>query len=90
MSDRKVPRPFTMPWGNGQVVEEASTVCEHHEPVIQLLQYDDGAETVRFAFYRGTTFGRGPMMIGADELPALREALRETPRLRELLSSLLA
>ncbi len=48
---RRVPRPFTMPWGRGLVVEEASTVGEHHEPTIQLLEYEDGRESIRFCSY---------------------------------------
>ena len=29
---RTVPRPFTMPWGRGEIVEEATTVDRWHEP----------------------------------------------------------
>ena len=39
---RPVPRPFEMHWGRGQIVEEASWTGPHHEPTIQLMQYDDG------------------------------------------------
>ena len=52
---RAVPRPFEMHWGSGQIVEEASWTGPHHEPAIQLMQYEDGeaagTASVRFCFY---------------------------------------
>ena len=88
---RKIPRPFSMPWGNGQVVEEAAFTSEYHEPVIQLLKYDEGGETIRFGSYTHSgSFQRSPLMIGADDLVGLREALKHAPRLRELLRQLVA
>ena len=90
---RALPRPFTYHWGSGQIVEEAAYAGEHHEPAIQLLEYDDPEHTaawsVRFCFYnpRGH-FQRSPLLIGSDDLAGLRKALRETPRLRRLLKKL--
>lgn len=91
---RKIPRPFEMHWGQGQIVEEASFTAEHHEPAIQLLEYTDeansGSYSVRFCFYnlRGA-FQRSPMMIGEEEIEGLRQGLNSTPRLRALLGKLL-
>lgn len=90
---RTLPRPFTFHWGSGQIVEEAAYTAEHHEPSIQLLEYDDGEASgswsVRFCFYnpRGH-FQRSPLVIGKDELAGLRKALRGTPKLRRLLKKL--
>ena len=83
---RPLPRQFSFHWGGGQIVEEATYVSEHHEPTIQLLEYEDGSLTVRFCAYghRGQ-FMRSPMMADKDDLEGLREALREAPRLRALL-----
>ena len=94
-SKRSLPRPFAYHWGSGQIIEEASYTAEHHEPAIQLLQYDDGDHTgawsVRFCFYNPAgRFQRSPMMIGDDELKGLRAALKKTPRLRALLKRLVA
>jgi hypothetical protein len=88
---RELPRPFAMPWGSGAVVEEVSCVSEWHEPVIQLLRYDDGTEAVRFCSYnlRGG-FQRSPLIISAEDIPALRSALAESPGLQALLKSLLS
>ena len=92
---RTLPRRFTYHWGSGQIVEEASYTGEHHEPAVQLLQYDEGEaagrSAVRFCFYsREGRFQRSPMLIGEEELAGLRAALRETPRLRALLRRLVA
>jgi hypothetical protein len=92
---RTLPRPFAYHWGSGQIVEEASYSGEHHEPAIQLLQYDEGdaagASSVRFCFYsREGRFQRSPLVIGEDELAGLCAALHETPRLRALLRRLAA
>lgn len=89
---RKVPRPFSMPWGDGQVVEEAGIDTEHNELVVQLLRYDDPAhgEAVRFCqYWADGRFQRQPMMISVDDLPAMRAAIAASPRLRELLAQLL-
>src|SRR5688572_15282610 len=90
---RRVPRPFAMPWGTGQIVEEASFSGEFHEPTLQLLEYTEGeargSVSVRFCYYgHDGRFQRGPLMIGEDELDGLREALEEAPRLQGLLRRL--
>ena len=90
---RRLPRPFNLPWGAGEIVEEAAFAAhagEHGwEPTIQLLVYADGSETLRFCYYdeRGR-FGRGPMLLRPEDLPALRDALAEAPRIRALLAPL--
>ncbi len=91
---RPLPRPFTMPWGSGQIVEEASYVGEHHEPTIQLLEYTDGpargSTNVRFCYYgHDGRFQRGPLMLNEEDLDGLRDALAHTPRLRALLRRLI-
>jgi hypothetical protein len=88
---RDVPRPFTMPWGKGDIIEEATAVGEYHEPAIQLLRYEDGSLSIRFSHYdhRGR-FQRSPLMISSETIVGLRRSLAETPRLRALLNKLIA
>ena len=90
---RPLPRPFNYHWGSGQIVEEASYTAQHHEPVIQLLEYEGGdhagAWSIRFCFYSPNgRFQRSPLLIGDDGLAGLRAALKTTPRLRALLKQL--
>ena len=87
---RDVPRPFTMPWGTGDIIEEATAVGEYHEPAIQLLRYEDGSLSIRFSHYdhRGR-FQRSPLMISTETIAELRRSLAKTPRLRALLSKLI-
>jgi len=93
MPQRKLPRPFEMHWGRGQIVEEASHLGEYHESCIQLMQYTEGEAagtfSIRFCTYnpRGG-FQRSPLMVGAEDLDGLRQSLKATPRLRELLKKL--
>jgi hypothetical protein len=94
-TDRALPRPFTLHWGSGQIVEEASYPGEYHEPSIQLLHYDEGEAagswSVRFCYYdKAGRFQRSPLVISDDELRGLRAALKRTPRLRKLLQRLAA
>ena len=79
-----------MPWGKGEIVEEATAIDEWHEPAIQLLRYDDGSYSVRFAHYdhRGR-FQRSPLMMSAKSLTALRRALKRMPRLHRILRRLI-
>ncbi|MCH8236066.1 MAG: hypothetical protein IIC29_08065 [Chloroflexi bacterium] len=87
------PKTFSFHWGNGIVAEEAQVRTEHHVPTFQLLRYTEGSMegqvTVRFAQYslRGR-FGRGPLIMSADDLVKMRASLRETPELRALLKAL--
>lgn len=85
-----MPRKFTMPWGNGQVVEEVGVDTEHNELVVQLLEYDDFDQpTVRFCqYWLDGRFQRQPMMLSAESIPALRLALESAPRLQALLKEL--
>ena len=88
---RDVPRPFTMPWGKGEIIEEATAVGEYHEPAIQLLRYEDGSLAIRFSHYdhRGR-FQRSPLMISSRTITGLSRSLAATPRLRGLLGKLIA
>jgi len=86
---RDVPRPFTMPWGRGEIIEEATAVGEYHEPAIQLLRYEDGSLSIRFSHYdHHGRFQRSPLMISSDTIAGLRRSLGATPRLRALLAKL--
>jgi hypothetical protein len=90
---RKLPRPFEMHWGSGEIVEEASYEGEYHEPCIQLMVYTDGETagsfSLRFCTYNHAgRFQRSPLMIGEEDIEGLRSALQETPRLREILRRL--
>jgi hypothetical protein len=86
---RDVPRPFTMPWGKGEIIEEATAVGEHHEPAIQLLRYEDGSLSIRFSHYdHSGRFQRSPLMVSSDTIAGLRRSLANTPRLRALLARL--
>ena len=90
---RKLPRPFEMHWGSGEIVEEATYEGEWHEPTIQLMQYLEGEAaggfTIRFCSYnhRGM-FQRSPLMLSDADFEGIRQALRGTPRLRDLLKRL--
>lgn len=87
---RPLPRPFTMPWGKGQIVEEVSCVGEWHAPAIQLMELEDGTTHVRFCYYNHSgQFQRGPLMLGASEMEMLHTELKRAPRLREALRGLL-
>jgi hypothetical protein len=86
---RVVPRPFELHWGAGQIAEEATCIGEHHEPALQLLEFEDGSLSIRFCYYdHAGRFQRSPLLVGHDEIGALKSALKTTPRLRRLLREL--
>jgi len=90
---RKLPRPFSMHWGTGQITEEASFPGEYHEPTIQLLEYTEGpaegSVSIRFCYYsHDGRFQRSPLMLGEEELVGLRASLARAPKLRALLQRL--
>lgn len=90
---RKLPRPFELHWGSGEIVEEASYTGEYHEPVIQLMEYTEGEAagsfSVRFCTYsHNGRFQRSPLMVSEEDLEGLRDALRTTPRLHAILKRL--
>lgn len=87
---RPVPRPFSFPWGAGRIVEEVSFRGQHHEPTIQLLEFTDGFELVRFCSYTlSGRFERNSWIASAPELDGLHIELKKTPRLREHLAALM-
>ena len=85
---RLVPRPFSMPWGEGEIIEEASYLGRYHEPSIQLMKHKDGSESIRFCYYSSGRFQRSPLMIGKAEIKKMKAALNKTPRLKKLLKAL--
>lgn len=82
---RKLPRPFKMPWGEGQIVAEVSVEAPHWEPTVQLMEYESGARSLRFCYYSEGRFGRGPMMLREEDLEGMAAALAEAPEIRTLL-----
>jgi hypothetical protein len=90
---RKLPRPFEMHWGSGEIVEEASCEGRYHEPTIQLMLYTGGEAaggfSVRFCTYNHSgRFQRSPLMLSDEDIEGLRDALRQTPRLQAVLRRL--
>ncbi len=81
---------FSFHWGSGVVAEEAQVQGPYHLPTLQLLKYTEGDAagevSVRFCHYshRGG-FRRSPLIMGPEEMEAMREALQETPELLALL-----
>jgi len=87
---RTTPRPFDLHWGRGMIAEEATFVAEHHEPSIQLLQFEDGSQSVRFCYYdHAGRFQRSPLIVGKSDIEGMRNALARTPRLSELLREMI-
>jgi len=90
---RQQPKTFSLHWGSGIIEEEAQFATPYHRPTIQLLKFEEGdaagAYAIRFCHYdhRGG-FQRAPLIIDAKDLPALKTALRQTPKLRRLLAKL--
>lgn len=89
---RKLPRPFSMHWGNGNIVEEAWARTEHHEPTIQLMEYTDGetagSVSLRFCTFQSGRFQRSPLILSEADIEALREQVAQNPRIRALLRRL--
>lgn len=87
---RPIPRSFSFPWGNGEIIEEVSFRGQHHEPTIQLLKFTDGFELVRFCSYTLTgRFERNSWIASAPELNGLSHELNKTPRLKNILKKLI-
>ncbi|MDO8612214.1 MAG: hypothetical protein Q7R32_05245 [Dehalococcoidia bacterium] len=88
---RTLPRPFSLHWGNGRIVEEATHAGEHHQPSLQLLEFEDGSAAVRFCYYdHAGRFQRSPLIVSNDEIAGLKDALAAAPRLRSLLRELVS
>jgi hypothetical protein len=86
---RTTPRPFDLHWGRGVIAEEATFVAEHHEPAIQLLEFEDGSQSLRFCYYdHAGRFQRSPLIVAKEDMHGMRSALANTPRLRSLLQEM--
>ena len=96
---RTLPRPFSLHWGDGSIVEEATHAGEHHEPSLQLLEFADGSQAVRFCYYdhagpfdyaQDRRFQRSPLIVNKNEVVGLRKALAGAPRLKSFLRELVS
>ena len=87
-------KEFSLHWGSGVIEEEVQIETPYHRPTIQLLKFTAGEAAgtynIRFCHYdlRGR-FQRSPLIVTAEDLPRLRNALKAAPRLRKLLSKAL-
>ncbi|MPZ99661.1 MAG: hypothetical protein GEU80_10065 [Dehalococcoidia bacterium] len=93
MPQRRIPRAFTLPWGSGQIVEEAAIEGGLHAPALQLLHYElgekKGQQAIRFAAYavEGEMEDRA-LIVNEREFEALRREVERSPRLKALLRRL--
>jgi hypothetical protein len=83
-------RRFSVHWGAGVVEEEIRVHSQYHQPAIQLLRFTEGAASgsieIRFCYYsHAGRFQRSPLIIGEDDLPRIKGALKQAPKLRQLL-----
>lgn len=86
----KLPRPFSLHWGGGNIVEEAVVEGPHHNPSVQLMEFEDGALALRFCYYsHDGRFQRSPLILGDDTIDGLRQAISNNPRLKALLQRLI-
>ena len=93
MPERRIPRAFSLPWGSGQVVEEAAIEGGAHAPSIQLLKYElgerKGQQAIRFAAYDAAGhLEQRPLMVNEREISSLRREIDRSPRLKALLKRL--
>jgi hypothetical protein len=87
-TQRKLPRPFAMPWGKGSITEEVQVIRDHWEPAIQLMEYEDGSKSLRFCFYTKGRFNRNPMMLGEEDLDEMAAELKHAPKIKAMLKRL--
>ncbi len=88
---RTLPRPIALHWGSGHIVEEATYDGQHHEPSLQLLEFEDGSLALRFCYYdHAGRFQRSPLIVSNEEVAGLRAALARAPRLRSLLREMVS
>ncbi len=88
-------KTFSLHWGSGVVEEEAQIVTPYHCPTIQLLKFTEGQAKggyeIRFCTYdHSGRFQRMPLIIDERDLAPLRKVLKATPKLRKLLTKVLA
>lgn len=95
MASERTQKTFSLHWGSGVVEEEAQIETAYHVPTIQLLKFTDGkakgSYEIRFCTYdHSGRFQRMPLIVDAWDLAPLRKALKSTPKLRKLLTQLVA
>jgi hypothetical protein len=83
-----VPRPFELPWGKGRITAEASIEMPFNEPMLQLLEFEDGAKAVRFCLCHQGDMLDKPVIVDEADLPRLRRALQRSPALAARLKQL--
>jgi hypothetical protein len=83
-------RRFKLHWGGGWITEEARSITQyHHQPSIQLLQFDAGAKSLRFCYYHDGMFQGGPLILNESHLAALRREIRKNKTIHALLRKLI-
>lgn len=97
MAKRAKPdaKTFSLHWGSGIIDEEAQVVTPYHRPTIQLLKFTAGdaagSYEIRFCHYdHHGRFQRSPLIVDEKDIPLLKKALAETPKLRKLLAKLVS
>ncbi len=93
MPERRIPRAFSLPWGSGQIIEEAAIEGGLHAPALQLLSYERGERmgqhAIRFAAYsQDGEMERRPLIVNERELGPLKREIDLSPRLKALLRRL--
>ena len=93
MPERRIPRAFSLPWGSGQITEEAAIEGGLHAPALQLLRYElgqrKGQHAIRFVAYgEDGHLEQRPLIVNEREILRLRSEIARSPRLKALLKRL--
>ena len=93
MTDRnsEIPRAFNFDKiGKGEIVEEAGVEYDEWAPTIQVLEFENGQEVLRFCYY--TQSGKlAPRALYLDktDIANLREEIKNKPLVKKFIQNLL-
>lgn len=76
------------PWARAHILDVVSVPAPHQDLALELLEFENGQRSLRFAAYAKGQLVRGPMVLHDEDVTRLSTAARRSPAILEFLRGL--
>jgi hypothetical protein len=78
----------TFPWARAHILEAITVDAPHQDVALELLEFENGQRSLRFAAYSKGKLVDGPLVIHDEDLDRIAQAAGRSPSILEFLGRL--
>lgn len=78
------------PWARAHILEVVTVEAPHQDVALELLEFENGQRSLRFAAYSKGKLVEGPLVLHDEDLTRVAQAASRSPSIHEFLVRLAA